>query len=149
MSQPHCGSTSPSTCTSIKNVWPCTRRHLWPSGSRGSECAASRVKSWLRRTRMGGSHSPGVGRPDVLVKLDLEAHRQLALEDPGREITRIDATPDGAEQHRTAGRQIARAHLAARPLVIGAVGDHELELVGGAKVRHVLPAIARRLAARR
>src|SRR5215813_452070 len=147
MSQPFLGSTSPSTHSSIRKVCPCTRRHLWPSGRCGNEWAASSVKSWLKRTRMGGSHSAGVGRPDVLVELDLEANWKLVLEDPGRELLGLDAIPHGPKEDRAAFGQLACSHLAARPLVVGTVGDHELELVGGAKLLHVLPSVASRLAA--
>src|SRR5688572_11130736 len=45
MTQPKCGSMSPSTWISMRKLCPCRRAHLWPSGTLGSRCAASSVKA--------------------------------------------------------------------------------------------------------
>src|SRR5690606_13498917 len=45
MTQPVSAPGSPETRSSIRNEWPCRRAHLWPSGTLGSRCAASMVKT--------------------------------------------------------------------------------------------------------
>src|SRR3954451_2272077 len=51
ISQPVAGSTSPRTAISPRNEWPCMRRHLWPSGTFGSQWAASNRKSFTSSTK--------------------------------------------------------------------------------------------------
>src|SRR4051794_26126240 len=51
-SQPTAGSTSPSTEIWTLKLWPCMRRHLWPSGALGRVWAASNWKSFVRRARI-------------------------------------------------------------------------------------------------
>jgi hypothetical protein len=54
--QPIFGSTSPSIETSTLKLCPCTPRHLWPSGAFGKVCAASKLKSLVRRARTMGNY---------------------------------------------------------------------------------------------
>src|SRR4029077_14800330 len=78
--------------------------------------------------------------PEVLVKLDLEAHRQAVLEDPVRQLPRRLLLVARGEQHRAAGRQRELTQLRAAPLVVGAATDHELDEVGGSQARELLVA---------
>ena len=51
ITQPVAGLTSPTIPRRTKNECPCKREHLWPSGTKGSRCAASNRKSTYSSTR--------------------------------------------------------------------------------------------------
>src|SRR5215472_14290881 len=52
MNQPVRGSTAPRTCSSKRKLWPCSRAHLWPVGTLGRRCAASKRYSLTNSTVM-------------------------------------------------------------------------------------------------
>src|SRR5215469_14788135 len=84
--------------------------------------------------------------PQVLVQLDLEAHRQAIREDPVGEITRGELLVARRKEHGAALRQCHLAELCAAPLVIATVADDELHQVMRREARQLLVAIASFLA---
>ena len=91
-----------------------------------------------------------VRAPDVLVRLQLEAHLQLVLENPLRQILRREDAVDRGEQHgRAPAVQRVSRHDVARELVVHAVANHELHLVVRRQQAQVLPVVPGRLAAAR
>ena len=92
-----------------------------------------------RRTRR---HTPRYVRsPDELVGLQLQSHRQRVGEYPGRERSGVQHAVHRGEEHgrHPAGEPLARDDVAGI-LVVGAILDHELDLIRcgqAAKVRPV------------
>src|ERR1017187_9155020 len=93
------------------------------------------------------SDSDGVGGPNHFVHLDLHAHRQLVGQKPSDEIFGRELSEDGARQDFWSARNEAfLLEDGAHPFVVGAVGQHELELVVFGDSLEIRPAISRRFA---
>src|SRR5215472_11692548 len=91
----------------------------------------------------GCSNPAGVGRPDVLVNLDLQAHRNPISQDPFGECRGLQGSEHRAHQDGVhAPVEVARANRGARPLIVGAIGQHELDFVTRAQVLEVAPQVA-------
>src|ERR1051325_6690013 len=86
------------------------------------------------------SYSPRVGPPDVLVQLRLQPRRDVVGEHPFGERLHLHLSPDRREEHRPAA-EVALFDDAAGPIVVVAIGDHELDLVVRAEDVEVLPAV--------
>src|SRR5688572_486081 len=71
--------------------------------------------------------------PEQLVQLHLEADRQPVREDPVRKLPGLELPVARREQHLAPAVQTLQLHPRAAPLVVGAIADHELELVTCAK----------------
>src|SRR5688572_15233728 len=68
--------------------------------------------------------------PDNLVDLEVQADGQRVFQDPGDEVFGVELPPDGGgEEGAAEPRQTALGDGGAHPLVVGAVGEDELELV--------------------
>ena len=95
-------------------------------------------------------HARRVGAPHVLVHLELHADRQASSSTQATSC-RGASLPKTvlASRFGVRSREGAFAHGRAHPLVVGAVGEHELDLVARADVLEVAPAVAVRLAAAR
>src|ERR1700733_482159 len=76
--------------------------------------------------------------PKIFVQLDLESYRELVRQDPFRQVLRMQLFVVGREQHLATACQSMLAGHCPRPLVVGAIADHELHLVGTAQCRDVL-----------
>src|SRR5262249_47344573 len=71
--------------------------------------------------------APGIGRPDELVQLDLQARGHSIGEHPFGQRARVEHAVDRRQQHGGRARiEAVRADHFARELVVGAVLDHEL-----------------------
>src|SRR5690606_26406259 len=113
----------------------------WPNPGRRKP-APPPAHSWLR--------SPARRlAPKILVQLHLQAYRQAFVEDPLREVARLDLAVGRAEQHRADLVQASLTHQVARPVEIRAIADHELDLLLGAQRRQVVEPVALDLAAAR
>lgn len=93
------------------------------------------------------SDAPGLGRPDQLVKLDAEPDVEAVFEDPGGEVGELELAEDGIHEHLAACGQVVPGGDEARPIVIGAVCDDELDFVVGGEEIDVSPVVAMGLAA--
>ena len=67
--------------------------------------------------------------PEDLVELQAEADRASAVPHPAGEVRRRKRIPDGRERHDVAAVEVAPRDERQRPVEIGAVREHELELV--------------------
>jgi len=86
--------------------------------------------------------------PDVLVHLELQATGQAIGEDPRGEVGGFEAAEDGTHQDSVdALIQAMRVKGVARPFVVAAIGEHELQLVAKRQMVEIAPSIARGLAA--
>src|SRR5688572_3783266 len=101
MSHPVRGSTSPAMRTVTRNECPCTRRHLWSAATCGRWWAASK-RNLLASSTIMRSHAPGLGVPDHLVKLELEADVEPVLQHPARHVGRREPPVRGRQEHLAA-----------------------------------------------
>ena len=84
---------------------------------------------------------PGSVAPQVLVQLDLEAHRQAVREYPvGQLPGRLLASQAGENRTSHAPASACSRSMLAGPLVVRTVADDELDLVFPLQVRQVVPA---------
>src|SRR3569623_2402475 len=67
--------------------------------------------------------------PQQLVQLHLQAYRQPVREYPLGQLSRRELPRDRREQHLALRRDRVLAKNAYRPVVVGAIGQHELHLV--------------------
>jgi len=86
----------------------------------------------------------GLVIPQQFVQLHLVAHRQALGHDPVGEFAGRDLGVARREQHVAGIGEAVLGDDVARPVEIGAIADHELDLVMRGQQRQVLPAIARR-----
>jgi len=75
------------------------------------------------------------------VHLHLHAHRQPVVEHPARQVSRGEPVRDRREQDRRTRGEIPLANGHGGPLVVGAVGDDELDLVPGSQRIEVRPSV--------
>src|SRR5690348_16852653 len=64
--------------------------------------------------------------PEVLVQLDLEAHRQAILEDPLGQLAGGQLLVARGKEHGTAVGKGELAQLRTTPVIVGAIADDEL-----------------------
>src|SRR5215467_1652041 len=94
------------------------------------------------------SYAARVRSPDMLMHLQLHSNRETVLENPSGQCRRLQASEHATHQHRIdASRQLMTQDHLARPLVIGAIGEHKLHFVVRCQVINIAPSIARRFAA--
>src|SRR6185503_12187098 len=100
----------------------------------------------LSRTTV--SDTACVGAPDVLVQLQLDAHRQFVGEHPLRQRLWIEDAVHRGQMNRggAANERMPSDHVSGK-LVVGAILDDELDLVVGTKPLEVFPVVLRNLAA--
>ena len=91
-------------------------------------------------------HASCGGVPDELVHLDLHSDIEAVFEDPGGKLEGGDLSEDGGEEDGVAADEAAVDDLFAGPLVVGAVGEDDLDFVVGLQEGEVLPAVALHLA---
>src|SRR5262249_54438180 len=85
-------------------------------------------------------YAANVRPPYVFVRLELQPHRQAVGENPGRELASAHDAVDRREQHRGGLRhEVVARHDVPRELVVGAVLDDELDLVGRPQTLEVGP----------
>src|SRR5208337_1548546 len=95
---------------------------------------------------MIGSNTPGLGIPEDLVLLELEADGEMRFEDPLGEVGGVDLAESDREQNRAAVGQAMLTDHVRSPVEIGAVTEDELELVGGPEPFEVAPDVRLHLA---
>src|SRR5208283_431502 len=95
---------------------------------------------------MIGSNTPGLGIPENLVLLELEADGEMRVEDPAGEFGGVDLAESGREENRTALGQAMLTDHVHGPVEIGTVAEDELELVGGLEPFDVAPHVRLHLA---
>src|SRR5689334_14765712 len=97
-----------------------------------------RTTAFIARRR--SSHASCLRIPDVLVLLELQAYRQMILEQPLRQIRwREHAVHWREEDGFGLRREVVFAHDRARVLVVGAIFDDELHLVVRAEGLEIRP----------
>src|ERR1044072_7777091 len=107
---------------------------------------SARIAAPQRRRRRTAASGAARSAPELLVELERETYGQVIAEDPLGERGGRKIAGHRREVHRAAVVELALAHEVARPLVVRFVGDHQLELVGGAQQVEVGPVVALRLA---
>src|SRR5579864_1887244 len=80
--------------------------------------------------------------PEVLVELDLEAHRQAILEYPIGQVVRRQLLVARRKKNRTAVGKRELAQLRTTPLVVRTIADDELHQIHGPQLRELLVAVA-------
>jgi hypothetical protein len=87
-------------------------------------------EAWAKPPRKMLSHALGVRAPNVLVHLQLHAHRKFVREHPGYELLRCKLSEHATrEQLRRALRELALGDDCAHPFVVLAACEHELDFV--------------------
>jgi hypothetical protein len=85
------------------------------------------------------SDAASVGPPDVLVKLELQPHVELRLQQPRDDIDGKDAVEHGAEQHLEAAVERVASDDVGRPVEVSPGSEDELDLVRGHFCRFTSP----------
>src|SRR5579883_2285057 len=88
---------------------------------------------------------PGHVAPEILMQLDLQAHRQPVRENPVGELPRRELLVARGEEHRAAAFKTELPHLRHAPLVVGPVADHEFHEILCVQPGKLVIAIARLL----
>src|SRR5438477_7045602 len=78
--------------------------------------------------------------PNMLVQLRLQPRRDAVGEHPFCQWFQFELAPHRRKENRPA-REIALFDRAARPVVVTAIGDHELDLVARLELIEIRPAV--------
>lgn len=78
--------------------------------------------------------------------MQLQAHWQAILQDPLSELSGILTALGGGQEHRAEIGQAMLRQLLARPVVIRAVGDDDLDFIACLQVAQIAPQVALALA---
>ena len=75
------------------------------------------------------------------MQLQLHPDRQAGIQNPLRQLSRLDLAKRRREQHRASAGQFLLAHDCHRPVKIGFAGEDEFDLVVRGDQQQVFPAI--------
>src|SRR5687768_12325164 len=154
--KPSARATSRAASSSTACTWP--YRIVKPYKAKPSRRASADAvaesrppesRTTARRSRAGGdvSDTARLRCPDVLVELELQAHRQGRVQDPARQLLRIQDAMRWRKQHgRDAIHEVMPGHDVVCVVEVRAIRDHELHFVVRAQRVEIRPVHAAGLA---